>query len=145
MSDSEDRQIAIDSYNRAQDLLHIEGRTPEQNHELLEAALTSRHHWRLVGGEMQFAISDWLMSRIYVQFKEPRLAVEFALSAVSHDQTGFPAWLRASLNEGLARAYQCAGKNDDAKEYKELALTELKLETNPVEKEIILKQIEELN
>ena len=96
MSASENRAIAVASYNRAQDL-YYSTRTPEQDHEMLQEALTSRHHWRLVGGEQQFAVSDWFMSRIYVQFNEPRLAVEFALAAISHKQDGFPAWQRASL------------------------------------------------
>ena len=93
MSASDDRAIAVAAFNRAQDLFYST-RTPEQDHEMLQAALTSRHHWRLVGGERQFAVSDWLMSRIYAAFNEPRLAVEFALSSISHKQDGFPHWLK---------------------------------------------------
>lgn len=143
MSNSEDRAIAIAAYNRAQDLLYID-RTPEQDHELLEAAFTSRHHWRLVGGEQQFALSDWLMSRIYVQFNEPRLAVEFALGAISHKEEGFPAWLRASLKEGVARAYKCAGKHAEFEHYKTMAMQELALETDLEDVELISAQIAEL-
>ena len=143
MSASEDRAIAIAAFNRAQDLFYST-RTPEQDHEMLQAALTSRHHWRLVGGERQFAVSDWLMSRIYAAFNEPRLAVEFALSSISHKQEGFPHWLKASLKEGVARAYKCANKMHEFEHYKELALAELALESDPEEVKIIGEQIAEL-
>ena len=143
MSASENRAIAVASYNRAQDLFYST-RTPEQDHEMLQEALTSRHHWRLVGGEQQFAISDWFMSRIYVQFNEPRLAVEFALAALSHREDGFPAWLKASLKEGVARAYKCANKMHEFEHYKDLAVRELSLEADPQERQVIAKQIAEL-
>ncbi len=143
MSTSEDREVAVANYNRAQELLQIQ-RTPQQDHELLEAAFTSRHHWRLVGGEEQFAISDWLMSHIYVQFNEPRLAVEFALGSISHSQNGFPFWLKASLHEGVARAYKCAGKLVEFEHYKSLALQDLALESDLEDAQVIAAQIETL-
>ncbi len=143
MSASEDREIAIASYNRAQEL-YYSTRTPEQDHEMLQAALTSRHQWRLVGGETQFAVSDWFMSRIYVAFNEPRLAVEFALASISHNQEGFPHWLKASLKEGVARAYKSAKKMHEFEHYKGLALAELALETDPDEVKVIAEQIAEL-
>ena len=143
MSASDDRAIAIATYNRAQEL-YYSTRTSEQDHEMLQAALTSRHHWRLVGGEQEFAVSDWLMSRIYVAFNEPRLAVEFALSSISHDQKTFPHWLKASLKEGLARAYKSANKMHEFEHYKGLALAELALESDPDEVKIIAEQIAEI-
>jgi hypothetical protein len=143
MSNSEDREIAIATFNRAQELLYAD-RSSEHDHELLEAAFTSRHHWRLVGGDREFAVSDWLMSRIYVQFNEPRLAVEFALGAIAHNQSGFPAWLKASLDEGVARAYKCAGKISEFEHYRTLALSELALETDVEDVQVIAQQINEL-
>jgi len=143
MTEAENRKIAIDSYNRAQDLFYSE-RTPEHDHEMLQAALTSRHHWRLVGGESEFAVSDWFMSRIYVEFNEPRLAVEFAISPLSHKQDGFPAWLKASLYEGMARAYKCANKLTEFEHYKKLALEALILETDSEDAAYVAKQISEL-
>jgi hypothetical protein len=143
MGDTEEREIAIASFNHAQDLFQIV-RTPEQDHEMLQAALTSRHHWRLVGGETEFAISDWFMSRIYVAFNEPRLAIEFALSSLSHKQSDFPAWLKASLYEGTARAYKCANKISEFERYKKMATEALLLESDPEDAAHIASQIAEL-
>jgi hypothetical protein len=143
VTDADNRSIAIASFNRAQDLYQI-SRNAEQDHEMLQAALTSRHYWRLVGGETEFAISDWFMSRIYVAFNEPRLAIEFAISSLSHKQENFPAWLKASLLEGLARAYKCAGKIHESDRYKQLALEALTLETDPEDASHIASQIADL-
>ena len=144
MTDAENRSKAISEFNRAQDLFHSV-RNAEQNSQMLQAALTSRHYWRLVGGEQEFAISDWLMSRIYVEFKEPRLAVEFAISSLSHKQDGFPYWQKASLFEGLARAYKCADKLSEFEHYKKLALETLTLETDAEDAKYIKEQISELD
>lgn len=137
------RDIAITSYNRAQELLYIQ-RTSPQDLELLEAASTSRNNWRLVGGEKEFAISDWLMSRVYVQFQQPIPAIDFALASLSHNQNGFPAWLKASLFEGTARAYKCAGEINDFENYKALSLAELANEPDAEDFQIISEQIDEL-
>jgi hypothetical protein len=144
VTDAENRSKAISEFNRAQDLFHSV-RNAEQNSQMLQAALTSRHYWRLVGGEQEFAISDWLMSRIYVEFKEPRLAVEFAISSLSHKQDGFPYWQKASLFEGLARAYKCADKLSEFEHYKKLALETLTLETDAEDAKYIKEQISELD
>ena len=143
MTEADNRAKAISEFNRAQDLFYSE-RNAEENDEMLQAALTSRHFWRLVGGEQEFAISDWLMSRIYVEFNEPRLAVEFAISSLSHKQEGFPYWQKASLFEGLARAYKCANKLSEFEHYKKLALETLALETDVDDAKYIEGQISEL-
>ena len=140
----DDRSIAISYYNRAQELYHSI-RTPEQDQEMLEAALTSRNHWRLVGGPRQFAMSDWMVSRVYVLFNDPALAVEYALGSLVHDQQNFPAWLKASIYEGIARAHKCAGNDSEFERFLGLATSALSLETDPEDKQLILKQIEELS
>lgn len=143
LSDSTDRTFAINFYNRAQDLLYS-ARSPEQDQELLQAALMSRKYWRLVGGEQEFAISDWLMSRVYALFNQSEKSIEFALGALSHNQTGFPAWLKASLLEGAARAYQSANNFDEFNRYKELALNELANEADLDDRNLIAEQIAQL-
>jgi len=137
------RKIAIDSYNRAQDLFYSV-RTSEHDEEMLHAALISRYNWRLVGGERQFAVSDWLMSRIYAEFNDSRLALDFAMSSFSHNQDGFPGWLKASLYEGMARAYKCASKVSEFQQYKKLALDTLALEPESKDSAPIAAQIAEL-
>ena len=139
-----DRSIAITCYNRAQDLYHSI-RNPEQDLEMLEAALTSRKHWRLVGGPQQFAMSDWMVSRVYVLLNEPTLAVEYALSSLVHDQQNFPAWLKASVYEGVARAHKFTGNNSEFERFRGLAISALSLEPDLEDKQFILQQIQELS
>jgi hypothetical protein len=143
MTTREDRAKAISNYNRAQDLLYSP-RTSEQDHELLETALTSRRYWRLAGSEEEFAISDWLVSHVYALLNEPRLSVEFALGAIAHNQDGFPQWLKASLNEGVARAFKCAGDTSKFDHYKSLAIQELALEPDQEDVQFIAEQIASL-
>ncbi len=106
--DIDHRAIAIATYNECMDLLYREGGVPNIN-EAITLAATSKYHWSKVGGPQQFAVSDWLMSRVYALAKEPVLAINFANAALKHDQSDFPFWMQASLHEGLARALQ-AGK-----------------------------------
>ena len=143
LSISEDRTIAITSYNRAKVLLKTQ-RSFTEDQELLQAAITSRRHWLLVGGEKELAIADWLMSRVYVQLSQPVLAVEFAIAGLAHNQIDFPAWLKASLCEGAARAYKSTGNYAELERYKVLAHAELATESDLKDLEIIANQIGEL-
>jgi len=140
MTRADGRSKAIDNYNLAQDLMHS-ARTPTEDSRLLEAAFTSRYHWRLIGGEEEFAISDWLIGRIYAELNLPQQAIEFCLAAISHSQDRFPHWLKASLNEGLARAYKSAGKMDQCERFKAIALLEVALETDTEDADAIAAQI----
>ena len=108
---------------------------------MLDASLTSRSHWQVVGGPQQFAMADWMVSRAYVQLNDPVLAIEYALVSLSHDQKEFPAWLKASIYEGLARAYRSAGNTPEFERYKGLAIDALSLETDPEDKGFIAGQI----
>ena len=102
------RTLAIDAYNKGQDLYYSE-RIPEQDVEMLSLAFLSRHYWRIAGGNQQFAIADWFLSRVFVALGESSLAVRFAEASLNYPQTNFPQWTVASLHEGAARAYKCAG------------------------------------
>jgi hypothetical protein len=57
---------------------------------------------------------------------------------------GFPDWLKASLNEGVARAYAAAGDHQMRDTYLARALTDLERESDTEDAELIRSQIEEL-
>jgi hypothetical protein len=42
------------------------------------------------------------------------MALTFAWASLEHDGEGFPAWLQASLLEGLARALTSGGADEEA-------------------------------
>jgi hypothetical protein len=110
------RALAVAAFNSSWELLERD-RTDEEDLELLEVALASRHHWRHEGGPQQLAIADWMVSRCFAELGDGALAVRFARSALAEEPTDGPAWLSASLLEGLARAHAANGdwaERDDA-------------------------------
>ncbi len=110
------RALAVAGFNSSWELLERD-RTEEEDLELLEVALASRHHWRHEGGPQQLAIADWMVSRCFAELGAGVLAVRFARSALAEEPPDAPAWLSASLLEGLARAHAANGdwaERDDA-------------------------------
>ena len=98
------RALAVAAFNASWELLERD-RTQEEDLELLEVAFASRHHWRREGGPQQLAIADWMVSRCFAELGAGALALRFARSALAEEPPDAPAWLSASLLEGLARAH----------------------------------------
>lgn len=118
------RALAVRAFNESWSLLERE-RTEDEDLALLEVAFASRHHWRAEGGVQQLAIADWMVARCFAELGDGRLAVRFALAALAEQPVDAPAWLRASLLEGLARAHAANGDGaarDDAVVRAEAAL-----------------------
>jgi len=110
------RSLGASTYNACFDLLDEE-RSAEEDLDLLELAFASRHHWRRAGGAREFAISDWMVSRCFAALGQGELSLRFAQLARDEAPHDAPAWLRASLLEGLARAHAACGEKaarDDA-------------------------------
>jgi hypothetical protein len=108
MTDIPHKSIAAQTYNACWELLE-RPRSGAEDIALLGLAYTSRYHWLAVGGPQEWAISDWMVSRVCAALGHTALALAHANAAHNHDQHGFPAWLLASLHEGTARAYHAAG------------------------------------
>lgn len=147
MDDATHRAIAVATFNQSQDLLAMQ-RSAHEDRALLTAAFTSRHHWLAIGGPEEFAIADWLVSRAAAATGHTVLAVQFAESALTageaDDDTEFPAWLRASLLEGLARAHNAAGNLGLRDEFIARARAQLVLESDAADTALIEAQIAEL-
>ena len=143
MTTIDHRAIAIETYNACMDLLHLEGKEFDIN-ETLTLAATSKYHWGKVGSARQFAISDWLMSRVFAYGKEPVLAITFANAALAHDQSDFPLWLKASLHEGLARALHSGKFYTERDAEIAVALELLAQEVNEEDAKYIREQIRDI-
>jgi hypothetical protein len=139
--------IAVTTFNQAQDLLYLR-RSPVEDRALLTAAFTSRHHWHEIGGPEEKAIADWLVSRAAAATGHVEMALQFAAAALEHgdadDETEYPAWLQASLLEGLARAHTAAGNLAQRDDYITQARALLVLETDAADAALIEAQISEL-
>jgi len=143
MTSDEHKNIAKETFARCWDLL---GRSlnDDEKRDLVGYALTSRYHWQHVGGAQQLAIADWMASRAFAAVGQPGLAVDYAVASLQHGDGDFPNWLKASLNEGVARAYSSAGDHQSRDMYVARALTELEKESDSEDAELIRSQIEEL-
>lgn len=143
MSNEEHKRHARQTYGLCWEFLGHTLRDFEKR-DLVGYALTSRYHWQRVGGPQELAIADWMASRAYAAVGQPTLAIEYALASLNHGYEEFPAWLKASLNEGVARAFASSSNNKRRDEYVSLALAELAKETDSDDAEIIRGQIAEL-
>ena len=114
MGDPEERELAVSLYNRCWELLETEGRSTDDDVELITCALASRHHWRNAGGQQEWIISDWMAARAAGAVGAIDLALVFAHRANDAVTQGdFPDWLVASTAEGVTRAFGDAGKAEE--------------------------------
>jgi hypothetical protein len=111
MEKTDHRTIAVAQYNNCWELLEKEKRTSDDDVELMTSAFVSRYHWSMIGTHDQFVMADWMVSRTAAATKNGDLSIQFALLAFERAQASeTPDWLKASVAEGLARAYACAGR-----------------------------------
>ena len=136
------RAIAVATYNRCWDLLDQGSRTPADDVELLTAAFASRYHWQIVGGDTQTIIADWMVSRAAGETGDGNLSVRFAhLAQDVAEHSDQEPWLKASILEGLARAYAAAGDKANRDDYLQQAQTMLEQEPDPENRAVIADQI----
>ena len=93
---------------------------------------------------MQFAISDWLISRVFGELGFADLAVEFAVASQNYDDSNFPNWTKASLHEGAARAFKGVGLEEEASRHVALAYAFLAKEENATDAAVIEEQLKDL-
>jgi hypothetical protein len=143
MENAEHRAVAVKTFNRCWEILEAP-RSAESDAELLTTAHTSRFHWLIAGGAREAAIADWMVSRAYSHVDEPSLAVVWAEAAMAGAPEDSPAWMKASLYEGLARAYKTANDTERFEHNRSAALAALALEEDEQDAALIRAQIEEL-
>ena len=139
------RAKAVATYNRCWDLLDNPTRSADEDAELLTAAFASRYHWLAVDDEQAHIIAEWMVSRAAAAVGEPDIAILFGRRALAAVITGErPAWLRASIYEGLARAYASAGDGTRRDECIARAWVELEAEQDVEDRQAIADQIEDV-
>lgn len=141
MTEEDARRLAAAAYNTCWDLLE-QAPGDARDRDLVASAFASRLHWSGVGGPQEFAVADWMVSRACAATGNPRLALLYAEAALAQAEEGFPHWLKASLNEGLARAQKSAGLSPEAAIA--AAHYELALETDEEDATFIRSQLAEL-
>ena len=140
MADHDHRAIAISTYGDCWDLLDSV-RSAEEDRNLMTLAFTSRYHWLKAGGPTEWAISDWMVSRCAAAVGEGSLSVTFAKSALAGVTDDSPAWLRASMYEGMARACVAIGDLDGKVQHIAQARMALATEESQEDRQLIESQI----
>jgi hypothetical protein len=116
----EERQLAVDLFNRTWTLLELPERSPEQDDELLHTAYASRHHWAAVGTAAHQARGEWQLSRVYVVLGRSEPALHHARRCLAYCETDPEAledWDLPFAYEALSRAHDLAGDTDEAARY----------------------------
>ncbi len=122
------RALGAGMYNRTWELMAIEGRTAEQDDELIDTAHASAWHWRRVGNAANEARGHWLCSRVYALLGRSEPALHHARRAVAIVEAGgegFEDWDAAAVAESMARAFAVAGDASGVALWKSRARTAL--------------------
>ena len=117
MTPEEERQLAVDLFNRAWTLIDSDERTAEQDDELIHAAHASRHHWAAVGTPANLARGEWQLSRVYVTLGRAEPALHHARRCLAYCESNPDAlqdWDLPYAHEALARSHALAGEADEA-------------------------------
>lgn len=117
MTPEEERQLAVDLFNRAWTLMETDERTPEQGDELINTAHASAYHWTQVGTPANRARSEWQLSRVYVVLGRVEPALHHARRCREICEASPEAmedWDLPYAHEALARAHALAGEADEA-------------------------------
>ena len=124
MTPEEERQLAVDLFNRTWTLLELPARTPEQGDELIDTAHASAYHWLQVGTAANRARSQWQLSRVYVVLGRPEPALHHAhrcLAWCEANPEALEDWDLPYAHEALARAHALAGDADEARRHADRA------------------------
>jgi len=120
MHAQDERQTAVDLFNRTWSLMELAERTPEQDDEMIHSAHASRHHWAAVGTGVNLARGEWQISRVYVTLGRGEPALYHAgrcLAYCEANRDEIADWDIPYAYEALARAHLTAGNEDEAKRY----------------------------
>lgn len=104
------RKLASTLFNLTWELMEKEGRTADEDLEMVHTAHASRCHWSVVGGPQEWAIGEWQISRVYslLNRQEPAIYHARCCLKLCLDNEVEP-FCTAYSYEALARAYSLNG------------------------------------
>lgn len=115
------RWFAVECNNGAWDLIEKEGRTREENHQMISMAYAAKYHWSNVPGatpENEVRANN-LISRTYSAMGASEPAKVFAQLCIEGCTThGIADWDLASVYGAMAYAHQAAGDEAGKSEWR---------------------------
>jgi hypothetical protein len=121
------KRLGIDLFNKTSTLMEKEGRTLEEDDEMLHCAHASAYHWMHVGTAANRARSEWQCSRVNAILGRPEAALAHAqrcLELVESEPEAMEEFDLPAAYEALARAQVVAGDLGEARRYRELGVAE---------------------
>jgi tetratricopeptide (TPR) repeat protein len=119
------RLLAAQLFNQTWRLLEQEGRTADDDDQMIHTAHASRYHWGqvLAVTPVQLARGEWLISRVYAVLGRAEPALHHAGRVLDLCQrNGIGDFDLAFAHEALARASAVAGDPGRAREHTDQAL-----------------------
>ena len=117
-----ERRMASELFNLTWDYLGRPSRTPADDDAMIHAAHASRWHWGKAGGPEQWAIGDWLCSRVYAVLGRGDQSLYHAQRCLAVcEEFDIGSFVPASAHEALARAHAVRGDMDAARAERNLA------------------------
>jgi hypothetical protein len=141
------RRLGAELFNRVWDLLVMDGRTPEQDEEMLHAAHASLYHWSRVEEGPRSARGEWLCSWVYSELgrAEPALHHAHRCEALCREYSAeLEDFDLPAMHEALARAQLVAGNREEALHRLQLASRLCAEIEDPEDREIIQSQIDSI-
>lgn len=114
------RRLGVDLFNRTWTLMEAEGRTREDDDEMLHCAHASAYHWLQVGTPANRARGEWQCSRVYSVLGRAEPALHHArrcLELVEGAPDRMEGWDLPAACEALARAHLVAGDRAEAERW----------------------------
>jgi hypothetical protein len=141
------RRLGVELFNRVWDLLGLEGRTPEQDAEMVHAAHASAYHWSRVGEGPRLARAEWQCSWVYSELEraEPALFHAHRCEAICREYADeLEDFDLPAMHEALARAHLVAGNREEALHRLRMARDLCAEIVDPEDREIIEAQIDSI-
>ena len=140
-----EKALAIALYNQTKALLRNPSRTDAQDLEMIHMAHASGHHWSKVGTTQNFAIGEWLCSRVYSVVNQPRAALYHAQAGRKLCDMGLvEEWVVGFAEESLVRAYIANSDLESAKSHFDTAKS-IAETLDPKSREMLLADLKDLN
>ena len=139
------KKIAIESFNKTWDLMDCKNRSKEEDMEMIHTAHASFYHWMLIGKPINFAKSEWQISRVYT-------LLGMGQSALVHGLQSLDLCLKNNIGdfdlafayETVSRAYKILGDSTNQRFYYKKALNATEGILKESDKTYTLKELSDL-
>jgi len=143
MTDS-NREPAVRFFNEVWALLDKQGRSRDDDLQMIHLAHASRAHWQLAGGPREWAIGEWQIARVYASLSRGEPALYHAEAALEMTLQGAVGpFLAGCAEEVMARACRVAGLVDEAARHHAIALAIASGLEDPEERELLQADLNE--